>query len=195
MVAKAEPAKPTASILRSSLRATKRPAMGDLHGFLTGKWLAGPGFVTFLGAKPLRITTGFLLFNIWSFAGDENRSDVNAMTLQPLLNYNLPKGWYLTTSPLMTANWKAANDNRWTVPVGGGVGRIFEAGHQALNARLSAYYNVVKLGAPIGSRATVDVPFSEPLSGRLNDRAPRQRRAESGLTRRSLFYVRDCPCS
>src|SRR5499427_5530761 len=49
----------------------------------TGKWSAGPGFVTFFSAKPLHITTGFLIFNIWSFAGDQDRADVNAMTLQP----------------------------------------------------------------------------------------------------------------
>jgi hypothetical protein len=109
----------------------------------TGKWSAGPGFVTFFSAKPLHITTGFLIFNVWSFAGDQDRADVNAMTLQPFLNYNLPDGWYLTTAPLMTANWEANHDNRWTVPVGGGIGRIFKIGDQSVNAQISAYYNVV----------------------------------------------------
>jgi hypothetical protein len=109
----------------------------------TGKWSAGPGFVTFFSAKPLHITTGFLIFNIWSFAGDQDRADVNAMTLQPFLNYNLPDGWYLTTAPLMTANWEANHENRWTVPVGGGIGRIFKIGDQSVNAQISAYYNAV----------------------------------------------------
>ena len=109
----------------------------------TGKWSAGPGFVTFFSAKPLHITTGFLIFNVWSFAGDQDRADVNAMTLQPFLNYNLPDGWYLTTAPLMTANWEANHENRWTVPVGGGIGRIFKIGDQSVNAQISAYYNAV----------------------------------------------------
>ena len=109
----------------------------------TGKWSAGPGFVVFLSDKPLKITTGFLIFNLWSYAGDEDRADVNAMTLQPFINYNLPKGWYLTSSPLITANWEADHDNRWTVPIGGGIGRIFKIGDQAINANLAAYYNVV----------------------------------------------------
>ena len=47
-----------------------------------------------------------------------------------MLNYNLPKGWYLTTSPVITANWEARSDNRWTVPIGGGIGRIFKIGDQ-----------------------------------------------------------------
>jgi hypothetical protein len=109
----------------------------------TGKWSAGPGFVVFLSDERLHITTGFLILNLWSFAGEENRADVNAMTLQPFLNYNLPKGWYLTTSPLITANWEANDDNRWTVPIGGGIGRIFKIGHQPINANIAAYYNVV----------------------------------------------------
>ena len=60
-----------------------------------------------------------------------------------MLNYNLPKGWYLTTSPVITANWEARSDNRWTVPIGGGIGRIFKIGDQPVNANVTAYYNVV----------------------------------------------------
>jgi hypothetical protein len=97
----------------------------------TGKWSARPAFVTFFSAKPLHVTTGFLIFNLWSFAGDQDRANVNAMTLQPFWNYNLPDGWYLTTSPLMTANWEAKGENRWTVPIGGGFGRIFKIGDQS----------------------------------------------------------------
>jgi hypothetical protein len=107
----------------------------------TGKWSAGPGFV--VSDRPLHLTTGFLILNLWSFAGEADRANVNAMTLQPFLNYNLPKGWYLTTSPLITANWEANSDNRWTLPIGGGIGRIFKIGDQAINANIAAYYNVV----------------------------------------------------
>jgi hypothetical protein len=91
------------------------------------------------------ITTGFLILNLWSFAGEADRANVNAMTLQPFLNYNLPKGWYLTTSPLITANWEANSDNRWTLPIGGGIGRIFKIGDQAINANIAAYYDVLTL--------------------------------------------------
>jgi hypothetical protein len=123
----------------------------------TGKWSVGPDFVVFLSDRALHITTGFLLLNLWSFAGDEDRANVNAMTFEPFLNYNLPKGWYLVTSPIITANWEAPDDNRWTVPVGGGFGRIFKIGHQAVNANLQAYYNVVTpddIGANWQLRAT-----------------------------------------
>ena len=84
------------------------------------------------------------------------------MTLQPFLNYNLPKGWYLS-SPVITANWEANSDNRWTVPIGGGIGRIFKIGDQPVNAQLTAY-NVVTPD-DIGAIArSVDIPISDALS-------------------------------
>jgi hypothetical protein len=44
----------------------------------------------------------------------------------------------------MTYNWRAEAGERWTVPVGGGVGKIFHWGKQPINASLRAYSNVVK---------------------------------------------------
>ncbi len=76
---------------------------------------------------------GTLVQNLWSVAGPSSRPDVNQMVLQPFVNYNLRHGWYLTTSPILTANWEAKSDQRWTVPVGGGVGRIIHIGKQPVN--------------------------------------------------------------
>ena len=109
----------------------------------SGKWSAGPGLVVLLLSKKPDVVTGFLINNLWSFAGDEDRANVNLMTLQPFFNYNLPEGWYLTTSPVITADWEANRDNRWTLPVGGGFGRVFKIGSQPVNAQLTAYDNVV----------------------------------------------------
>ena len=105
------------------------------------RWSAGPTGVLVYTKGP--IVAGGLINNIWSFAGDDGR-DVNKMLIQPFLNYNLPKGWYLTSSPIITANWNQAENKGWTVPVGAGFGRVFVLGTQPVNASLSAYYNVVK---------------------------------------------------
>ena len=35
------------------------------------------------------------------------RQNVSAFLVQPFVNYNLPHGWYLVASPIMTANWEA----------------------------------------------------------------------------------------
>ena len=84
---------------------------------------------------------GSLFSNVWSFTGDK---DVNVFTWQYFVNYNLADGWYLTSSPLITANWEADSKDTWTVPFGGGVGKIFKIGNQAINAQAAAYYNVEK---------------------------------------------------
>ena len=44
----------------------------------------------------------------------------------------------------MTANWEVDSGNQCTVPVGGGVGRVFKIGKQHVNVKLAAYYNVEK---------------------------------------------------
>jgi hypothetical protein len=53
-------------------------------------------------------------------------------------------GWYLTTAPTITANWEADSDDTWTVPFGGGFGRVFKIGKLPVNAKLAAYWNAEK---------------------------------------------------
>jgi hypothetical protein len=69
---------------------------------------------------------------------------VNEFLLQPFINYNMEHGWFLTTSPVVTANWLAESGQRWTLPVGGGVGRVFKLDDHPVSAYISAYYNVVR---------------------------------------------------
>ena len=104
------------------------------------KWSAGPTFV--LLAQPGWGTMGFLARQLWSFAGDSDRADVNQFLLEPFVNYNLPKGWYLISDMVVTSNWDAPSGQRWTVPVGGGVGKLLKIGSQMINLRTEAYYNV-----------------------------------------------------
>ena len=40
---------------------------------------------------PGKWVIGALVNNLWSFAGDSDREDVNLMTFQPFVNYNFPK--------------------------------------------------------------------------------------------------------
>jgi len=48
------------------------------------------------------------------------------------------------TTPVITADWEASSGQRWTVPVGGGVGRVFEIGKQPVNMAVQGFYNAVK---------------------------------------------------
>jgi len=87
---------------------------------------------------------GALINNQWSVGGDPNRNFVNTFLAQPFINYNFPGGWYLDTAPIFTANWTAPPDQQWTVPLGGGIGRVFKIGDQAVNAKLTFYDNIVR---------------------------------------------------
>lgn len=108
----------------------------------TQKWSAGPAAVAL--AQPGPWVVGSLVRQLWSFAGDGDRQDVSQLLIQPFVNYNMKDGWYLVSSPIITANWEADSDNRWVVPLGGGGGRVFKIGPQPVNATLQAYYNVEK---------------------------------------------------
>ncbi|MHC4950066.1 MAG: transporter [Planctomycetota bacterium] len=106
------------------------------------KYSAGPSAVFLTQPKPW--TLGLLVRNLWSFAGESDRKSVNQFLAQPFINYNLDDGWYLTTQPVITANWNADSSNRWTIPVGGGVGKIMKIGNQPVNIRLASYWNADK---------------------------------------------------
>ncbi len=106
----------------------------------SGKWSAGPTAVILVQPKPW--TLGLLGRQLWSYAGDSDRGDVSQLLLEPFINYNLDEGWYLISDMIITANWEADSGNQWTVPVGGGFGKMFEIGSQKMNTKLEAYYNV-----------------------------------------------------
>ncbi len=108
----------------------------------TGEVLFGPTAV--LLTTPGHWVLGVLLNNQWSIGGNPLRPPVNAFLAQPFANYNMAHGWYLTTSPIITSNWLAAPGEQWTVPVGGGLGRVFKVGDQPVNAQIAGYYNAVR---------------------------------------------------
>jgi hypothetical protein len=105
-----------------------------------GKWSAGPAAVALTMQGHWVI--GALANQQWSYAG-WGEKNVSAMLIQPFINYNFSHGWYVTTSPIITADWNANRGDKWTVPIGGGVGKIIRLGKLPLNAQLAAYYNVV----------------------------------------------------
>ena len=111
------------------------------EGLSSEKWGLGPSAVALTMSGPWVV--GVLLNNIWSVGGDGDLADVNSMLLQYFVNYNLAGGWYLTSAPIITANWEADSDNRWVVPFGAGAGKIFRIGKRPLNASAQAYWNAV----------------------------------------------------
>ena len=105
----------------------------------SNRWSIGPSFVAL--AMPGNWVIGGLVNNAWSVGGgDEDDADVNSFLLQYFVNYNLPNQWYLTSAPIITANWEAPEGEKWVVPVGGGFGKIFSVGGQPLNGQVQAFW-------------------------------------------------------
>jgi hypothetical protein len=131
-----------------------------------GKLSVGPSIVALVQPGPW--TIGALVNNAWSVAGSGGRRPVNQMTLQYFINYNLKKGWYLSLSPIITANWKASNDSVWTVPVGGGAGRVMRLGAQPVNISAQFYGNVDRPsnGSTWSMRLQIAFLFPTSSSGR-----------------------------
>lgn len=98
--------------------------------YMSGPWVAGA-----------------LANNVWSFGGTSGAdgTSYNNFLLQPFVNYNFGRGWYVGTSPIISANWLVAGDNAWTLPIGGQVGRVIKIGGKLpVNLSLGAYYNALR---------------------------------------------------
>lgn len=108
----------------------------------TSRWAAGPAFVAL--AMDKHWVYGGVISQIWDITDNKSNEDISAMTFQPFVNYNFGKGWYVSTAPVITANWEAKGSDQWTIPLGGGVGRVVHIGKQAVNFKAAVYGNVAK---------------------------------------------------
>ncbi len=108
----------------------------------SGKWSVGPAVVVL--ATPGKWVVGGLAQNTWSFAGDDERGDVNFLFSQYFISYNLGQGWYLTSGPIITANWEADEGEKWTVPFGGGGGRLIRIGNLPVDLQGQVFYYAKK---------------------------------------------------
>ena len=102
----------------------------------------GPSFAVYVQPK----WGSFLVLsqNIWSLPGRTGRPSVNQMQIENSLSYNLPHEWYLLTAPTVNAFWTESGRDRWLVPFGGGIGRTFSLGSQAIDLNITAYSNAIR---------------------------------------------------
>ena len=103
-----------------------------------GKWAIGPavGFV----ARAPGLLWGVFNQNLFSFAGDDDREDVDVSVIQPILNYSLPNKWSVGTSEMnVTFDW---NQEDWVaLPLGFKVAKLMRFGSQPVQFSASYEYN------------------------------------------------------
>jgi hypothetical protein len=136
------PAKPGEFIWGVGAITQLKTASHDNTG--QGRWGLGPTAVALKMTKEW--VFGGLINNVFDVGGDGDREKINQMLFQPFINYNFPThpGRYLSFSPVVTADWKADSGDKWTVPVGLGLGQVFKLGGKLpVNVQAAYYYNVV----------------------------------------------------
>jgi hypothetical protein len=122
------------------------------------KWGAGPTVVGLRQSGPW--TYGMLANQIWSFAGDGNRADVNAAFLQPFLNYTTPNATTLFLNTETTYDWNAGHAS---VPINAGVNQLFSIGGQKIQVGAGVRYWVDGPdGGPEGFGARLNLIFLFP---------------------------------
>lgn len=124
----------------------------------TGKWGAGPTAVALVQRGPW--TIGGLANHIWSYAGDDNRPDVNSTFLQPFVSYNTPSAVSLTVNTESTYNWEA---EAWSVPLNAIVAKTLKVHGRAMQFGVGARYWLESPdGGPDGWGARAVVTFLFP---------------------------------
>ena len=85
------------------------------------KWALGPA-AGFTMSYP-GLLLGVFNQNLFSYAGDDQRRDVEVSILQPIVNYSLPERWSVGLSEMnVTYDWESS---RWAnLPLGGKVSKL-----------------------------------------------------------------------
>ncbi|MER8435042.1 transporter [Mesorhizobium sp. M1312] len=97
--------------------------------FLGGeKWGAGPTAVVLKQSHGW--TVGMLANHIWSFAGDNDRSDISSTFLQPFVSYTTKDAWTFTLNTESSYNWEAET---WSVPVNFQVSKLVVVDKQPIS--------------------------------------------------------------
>jgi len=92
------------------------------------KWGAGPTAVALKQSNGW--TYGTLANHIWSFAGNDDRTDVNRTFLQPFLTYTTPTRWTFSINTESTYDW---DDRQWAVPVNVAASKLLRFGTQMVS--------------------------------------------------------------
>jgi hypothetical protein len=119
----------------------------------SGQAAAGPTAAVVV--QPRGLTLGVLAAQLWSVARTADRPYMSRLSVMYVVGFHFPGGWYVKTAPVISANWSADSPrNTWTIPVGGGVGKVLHLGEVPLNVSVAAYWNAIRpdtVTAPSGN--------------------------------------------
>ena len=120
------------------------------------KWGAGPSFIVL--KQKSGWTMGMLANHVWSFAGNEDRENVNVTFLQPFLAFTTKTYTTLSVNTESIYDWK---NTQWTVPINVSLGQMIKIGKLPISLELGYRYYAEKPdnGPDWGLRAFVKFLF------------------------------------
>ena len=101
----------------------------------TKKWGLGPTGVALKQDGPW--TYGALANHIWSFAGDDDRPEVNATFVQPFVSFTTADAFTYALQTESTYDWQA---DEWSVPIYAEVSRVISIGGQLISIGAGVRY-------------------------------------------------------
>jgi len=107
-----------------------------------GKWQAGPAALIFYNSK--KWTVGAIPQIWWSFAGDSDREKTNQMEIEYVIARHFKGGWNIRSRPTITADFEADSGDKWNVPVGGGIGKLFRLFKVPILFTVEGHYSVIR---------------------------------------------------
>jgi hypothetical protein len=99
------------------------------------QWGAGPTGVVLKQSGPW--TVGMLANHVWSFAGDDDRSDISSTFMQPFFAYTTPTAWTYSLNTETIYDWEGED---WSVPVNVTVSKLTKFGKQPVSLFAGARY-------------------------------------------------------
>ena len=107
------------------------------------QYTAGPGI--HFSTEFKRLTAGFFLWQSWGFGESLGQKKVSQLFGKPFVIYEVSEKWNLVYIPLgMSHSWDAPSGDNWTVPIGGGVRRLFEIHGQRMGLQFQAFDYVAR---------------------------------------------------
>ncbi len=107
-----------------------------------GKWQLGPAAV--VGYLTDKFLVGAFAQQWWSYAGESDRRATSHINIQPFARLFLGEGWSVGYSGNVLADWKARDDDVWTVPIGVGISKIVKFGRLPVNLQIAGQYIPVR---------------------------------------------------
>ena len=126
------------------------------------QYTVGPG--AHYSTERGRLTAGFFLWQSWKFAGSDSQKRVNQLFGKPFFLYELSERWNLVYIPLgLSHSWEAKSGEDWTVPLGGGLRRLFYLGDQKMGFQTQIFSYVARKPADPEweVRMTIEFLFGE----------------------------------